>query len=86
MSKVYRTGNLFQNNYITTKGEYENYPEVLIITFIGYIGKVPIWNITRKQNQIITNMNATLLNPSSISGLLAYYTFDDLKNKQGNAT
>jgi gliding motility-associated-like protein len=46
---------------------------------------VRIWNIARTQTQIRQYMNQPLPNPSTQTGLLAYYTFDNLKNKQGNS-
>ena len=53
--------------------------------FIGYINEVRIWNVARTQDDIKKYMNQSLPNPTSQTGLLAYYTFDDLKNKQGNS-
>ncbi|HEU4576536.1 MAG TPA: hypothetical protein VFS36_16165 [Chitinophagaceae bacterium] len=52
--------------------------------FVGYINKVRIWNVARTQNQIMAFMNTSLPNPSAQTGLLAYYSFDNLLNKQGN--
>ena len=40
--------------------------------------------MARTQDEIRTYMNKSLPNPASQTGLLAYYKFDDLKNKQGN--
>jgi gliding motility-associated-like protein len=74
-------GNLFQNNFPLRIGLYTGvFPE----TFIGYINEVRIWNIARTQAQIQANMNNSLSTPALQTGLLAYYTFDNLKNKQGN--
>jgi len=53
--------------------------------FIGYINEVRIWNIARTQNEIQAYMNTSLPSPTTQPGLLAYYTFNDLTNKQGNA-
>jgi len=54
-------------------------------SFRGYINEVKIWNIARTQEQIRAYMNAPLPNPSTQAGLLGYWTFDSLKNKQGNS-
>ena len=83
MSEVKATGNLIQNNWRTFIGYYDAqlHPE----NFIGYIDEVRIWNYARSQDQIRTYMNLTLPIPAAQVGLVAYYTFDDLINKQGNA-
>jgi gliding motility-associated-like protein len=83
MSKIHATGDLFQNSWETRIGYYaaQQYPNE---NFIGYINEVRIWNVARTQQQIQTYMNSSLPNPTTQPGLLAYYTFDDLKNKQGN--
>ena len=54
--------------------------------FIGYINEVRIWNVARTQAQIQAYMNTSLPSPATQPGLLAYYIFDDLLNKQGNPT
>jgi hypothetical protein len=82
MSQVAATGNLFLNDVpsriglISTNIAQEN--------FLGYINEVRIWNVTKTQSQLQTYMNQSLPNPSSTPGLLAYYTFDNLLNDQGN--
>lgn len=83
MSQVAATGSLYQNNFKTRIGFYEAmiHPE----SFVGYIDEVRIWNIVRTQNEIRANMNVTLPSPSTQTGLLAYYTFENLSNKQGNS-
>lgn len=83
MSQIAASGNLFQNNFITQIGLYDDLiiPEQLV----GYITEVRIWNVARTQNEIRTYMNQPLSSPQTFPGLLAYYTFTDLKNKQGNA-
>ncbi len=53
--------------------------------FKGYINEVRIWNVARTQQQIRDYMNTSLPDPAAQTGLMAYYTFDDLSNKQGNA-
>ncbi len=82
MSQVAATGNLVLNNWQTQIGLYFN--QVTKENFIGYINEVRIWNVSRTQSQIQNYMNISLTSPQSISGLLAYYTFDNLINKQGN--
>lgn len=84
MSEIPVTGDMVQNNletrigYLDYSGNIEN--------FIGYINEVKIWNVARSQEEIKAYMNTPLPNPSSQTGLLAYYTFNSLQNKQGNAT
>ncbi len=45
-----------------------------------------IWNVARSQADIRANMNTSLPNPATQPGLQAYYRFNNLLNKQGNAT
>lgn len=86
MSLVPCTGDLYQNNYITAIGTYAADPINYHTTnFEGYINEVRIWNVVRTQAQLREYMNGSLPNPATQTGLLAYYTFDDLKNKQGNS-
>ncbi|MEP6466981.1 MAG: LamG-like jellyroll fold domain-containing protein [Parafilimonas sp.] len=85
MSEIACSGNLYQNNFLTAIGTFSENPNVTNENLIGYINEVRIWNVVRSQNDIKTYMNQPLPNPASEQGLLAYYTFDDLKNKQGNA-
>lgn len=84
MSSVAATGNMFQNNHQTRIGLYD----ALIhnTNLIGYINEVRIWNVARTQGEIRTYMNNQLPSPPSQTGLIAYYTFDNLLNKQGNST
>ena len=84
MSQVNASGNLIQNDWMTQVGLYFN--GITQENFIGYINEVRIWNVARSQAQIRTFMNTSLPSPTSTSGLLAYYTFDNLINKQGNPT
>jgi len=86
MSQVAASGNLIQNNLITSIGDWANYTSPVGTQFLGYINEVRIWNVARTKAQIQSNMNSSLPNPASQTGLLAYYTFDNLLNKQGNAT
>ncbi|MGN6539823.1 MAG: LamG-like jellyroll fold domain-containing protein [Ginsengibacter sp.] len=85
MSKIKATGDLIQNSWQTAIGYYspQLFPNE---NFIGYTNEVRIWNVARTQSQIQTFMNSSLPNPTTQSGLLAYYTFDNLINKQGNAS
>ena len=86
MSQVAATGNLFQNNLLTTIGDWANYTVSVGTNFKGNINEVRIWNVAKTQAQLQTYMNSSLPNPTTQSGLLAYYVFDNLLNKQGNAT
>ena len=83
LSQVVATGNLIQNNWKTRFGLYD--PSIWQTQFIGYINEVKIWNIARTQAQIRANMKIPLSFPTTQNGLLAYYTFDNLINKQGNS-
>lgn len=85
MAETACTGNLYQNDFHTLIGgvyQFENGVE----SFKGYINEVRIWKVARTQQQIKDNMAVSLVNPSAQTGLVAYYTFDNLKNKQGNVT
>lgn len=81
MSQVAATGNLFQNSWPTRIGRYTG---AFQETFLGYINEVRIWNVARTQAQIQSTMNISLPSPTTQPGLQAYYTFDNLLNKQGN--
>lgn len=83
MSQINASGILKQNNWKTRIGWYE--PQMFNTNLIGYINEVRIWNVARTQAQLRSYMNASLPNPTSQTGLLAYYTFDNLLNKQGNS-
>jgi gliding motility-associated-like protein len=83
MSQVAATGNLFQNNLHTLIGWIAS--KNLDENFIGYINEVRIWNIARTQAEIRSTMNTSIPSPTTQPGLQAYYTFDNLLNKQGNA-
>jgi gliding motility-associated-like protein len=85
MSKIVCTGNLYQNDFTTTIGTLAADPNKTNENLVGYINEVRIWKVVRTQNEIRAYMNKPLPNPSSQNGLLAYYTFDNLQNKQGNA-
>ncbi|MDI3321660.1 gliding motility-associated C-terminal domain-containing protein [Pinibacter soli] len=82
MSSVAATGNLYQNDLMTQIGYMDgNNPGE---NFIGYINEVRIWKVARTQADIQTYMNGSLPSPTTQTGLVAYYTFDNLLNKQGN--
>ena len=84
MSQVAASGDLIQNNWRTQIGFYQS--EFVNTNFIGYINEVRIWNVARTQAEIRAYMNTSLPSPTTQTGLLAYYTFDNLLNKQGNST
>ncbi|MEP7238098.1 MAG: gliding motility-associated C-terminal domain-containing protein [Ferruginibacter sp.] len=85
MTQIAATGNLILNNLLTTIGDYAiNNPQGT--NFQGYLNEIRIWNVERTQSQLQTYMDASLPNPATQTGLLAYYTFDNLINKQGNTT
>jgi gliding motility-associated-like protein len=82
MSSVAATGNLYQNDLMTQIGYMDG--AIPNENFIGYINEVRIWNVARTQADIQTYMNSSLPSPTTQTGLVAYYTFDNLLNKQGN--
>lgn len=85
LSQVNATGNLINNNWLTKIGETAGVPyNTSTTSLVGYINEVRIWNVSRTQQEIRTYMNASLPNPTTQTGLLAYYTFNNLLNKQGN--
>ncbi len=84
-SQTPASGNLILNDLITTIGQNVAEGAPTIYPFIGYIDEVRIWNVAKTQQQIRASMGATLPNPATQPGLAAYYTFDNLTNKQGNA-
>lgn len=78
------TGTLTQNTHTTGIGNMytnSNYYE----QFIGYIDEVRIWNVVRSKVDIAANMY-NLSNPTSQTGLVAYYKFEgNFNNIQGNS-
>ena len=82
MSQVNATGNLIQNNWKTRFGLYD--ASFYTTQLIGYINEVRIWNVARTQSQLQAYISLSLPAPTTQSGLLGYYTFDNLINKQGN--
>ena len=83
MSQIAASGNLFQNSWNARIGYFQN--QIWNTNFIGYINEVRIWNVARTQTEIQAYMNTSLPNPAAQPGLMAYYTFDNLLNKQGNS-
>lgn len=82
MSEVNATGNLILSDINTQIGLYD--ATFWNTHFLGLTNEVRIWNVARTQSEIRTYMNSSLPNPTTQTGLLAYYTFDNLLNKQGN--
>lgn len=85
MDQLACTGNLVTNNLITTIAQLAG-PKVAANQFSGHANEIRIWNVARTQAQINAFMDISLPNPTTQTGLLAYYQFDNLLNKQGNAT
>ncbi len=85
LREIPASGNLILNNWITTIGDYAPGTAGTPENMNGYINEVRIWNVARSQSDIRAFMNTSLPNPTTQTGLLAYYTFDNLLNKQGNA-
>ncbi|MBL7789643.1 MAG: S8 family serine peptidase [Chitinophagales bacterium] len=84
MTSVAASGNLITNNLNTTIADYAGVTTGQPENMNGYINEVRIWNIARTQTQLRMYMSDTLPNPTSQTGLLGYYRFDNLLNKQGN--
>ncbi len=82
LTETAATGKLVTNNLLTVIGDYAN--RTANESLPGYINEVRIWNVARSQDQIKQYMNTTLPTTLTRNGLLAYYTFDNLLNKQGN--
>ncbi|MDX1907580.1 MAG: LamG-like jellyroll fold domain-containing protein [Bacteroidia bacterium] len=84
-SQVAVSGNMVQNNhqtrigFIGSLGGFWPWEQ-----FYGYINEVRIWNVARTATELQTYMNVQLPNPTTQPGLLAYYRFDNVLNKQGN--
>ena len=85
LSQINATGNLITNNWIAKIGETAGFPyNTSTTSLVGFINEVRIWNVARTQQQLKSTMNSSLISPATQTGLLAYYTFDNLINKQGN--
>jgi gliding motility-associated-like protein len=83
MTAVFWSGDLVNTDLLTTIGSGPDNPSPLFQSH-GNINEVRIWNVARSQSDIRQYMGGGLPNPSTQTGLLAYYTFDNLINKQGN--
>lgn len=79
------SGNLVTNSFATTIGSCAFFPNNFNEDLRGYINEVRFWNIERTESEINQYLTTSLPNPATQTGLLAYYQFDDLLNKQGNA-
>ncbi|MEO6166672.1 MAG: LamG-like jellyroll fold domain-containing protein, partial [Chitinophagales bacterium] len=77
------SGNLYQNDFAAAIGNQSSNESE---QFFGKMDEVRIWNVCRTQEQITSNM-LDLPNPTTQTGLVAYYKFEnDFINAQGNAT
>jgi gliding motility-associated-like protein len=85
ISQVACTGSIVTNDLLTTIAQVSSSGAPSNNHFLGYVNEVRIWNVARTQAQLQTFMNSSLPNPTTQPGLLGYYTFDNLLNKQGNA-
>lgn len=83
MSEVPATGNMVQQDNNTYIGHHDGTGSP---NFIGYIDDVRIWDYARPQDLLRNYMNIDLPTPAAQVGLLAYYTFENLLNKQGDNT
>ena len=84
MSQVACTGNVVNNDLLTTIGQVARGDDPTDNQFLGFTNEVRIWKVARTQSQIATYMNGSLPNPTTQTGLVAYYNFNNLTNKQGN--
>ncbi len=85
MSQTYASGNLYQNDFLTTIGDWSVYINSVGTNFKGFINEVRIWNVARTQSQLRSFMNSSLPNPTTQLGLVAYYQFNSPANLQGNS-
>jgi gliding motility-associated-like protein len=83
LSQVPCSGNISTNSLSAIIGNGPALPTAN--QFFGNINELRIWNVARTQNEIRNYMNTSLPTPNTQIGLVAYYTFDNLLNKQGNA-
>jgi len=75
------SGDMITNNIITAIGQQSSNETE---QYRGYIDEVRIWNVARSQAQIANNM-LDLPNPTTQTGLLLYYKFENnYTNLQGN--
>lgn len=78
------SGNLINNDILTTIGQINSGTGPLLEQHKGYINEVRIWNVARTQQELRSNMNTSLPNPTTQVGLKGYWVFNDLINKQGD--
>lgn len=83
MSDIPHSGTLITNDLPAKIANHNFGP--LTASPKGFINEVRIWNTARTQEEIKTHLNTPLLDAASTTGLVAYYQFDNLINKQGNA-
>jgi len=81
VSQVAATGALIESEYPTRIGRNTG---TTLETFLGYINEVRIWNVAKTQSELQQYINTPLPQPTTQTGLLAYYQFSSLKNLQGN--
>jgi len=84
LSQVTCTGNLINNNLLTTIGQLAGAAQPADMQHWGYINEVRIWKAARTQAELKASMHTSLSDPAGQNGLVAYYTFNDLLNRQGN--
>jgi gliding motility-associated-like protein len=84
LSEVPASGDLITNDWNTKIGDVAGPWNPPPTNFTGFINEVRIWNVSKSQAQIRAGMNTAVSNPTTQTGLLAYYTFNSLDNKQGN--
>ena len=81
MSQVAARGNLVSNLTAVLIGHNDR---ISPNNFFGFIDEVRVWDYARPQELIKTYMNMTLPTPAAQVGLVAYFTFEDRRNAQGD--
>lgn len=84
MAQTAATGNMVNNNLLTKIGQVGGPTNPFNNQTLGYTNEVRIWNVARTQAELRASMAIPLANPTTQPGLLAYYSFNNLFNKQGN--